>query len=81
MQRDDILKTLESTLTKVMDAPPPDITLQTELRDGLGLDSFAALELMFELEDACGVTIPQESAAGFRTVEDVVVFIENRGTC
>jgi acyl carrier protein len=47
----------------------------TRLREDLGLDSFAALELLFELEDLVGVRIPQESAVTFETVGDVVTFI------
>jgi acyl carrier protein len=47
----------------------------TRLREDLGLDSFAALELLFEIEDLVGVRIPQESAVKFETVGDVVTFL------
>jgi len=47
----------------------------TRLREDLGLDSFAALELLFEIEDRAGIRIPQESALKFETVGDVVTFI------
>ncbi|MDX2024627.1 MAG: phosphopantetheine-binding protein [Deltaproteobacteria bacterium] len=48
----------------------------TKLRDDLGLDSFAALELLFELEEMLNVRIPQEAAASFVTVGDVVVYVQ-----
>ncbi len=48
------------------------LTESARLRDDLGLDSFAAVELIFELEDLVDVRITREAAATFRTVGDVV---------
>lgn len=47
----------------------------TRLRDDLGLDSFAALELLFEVEDRLGVRIGKTAAASFQTVGDVVTYV------
>jgi len=47
----------------------------SRLREDLGLDSFAALELLFEIEDRVGIRIPQEEASKLETVADVVTFI------
>lgn len=45
------------------------------LRDDLGLDSFAALELLFELEDRLGVRIAKAAAPSFQTVGGVVTYL------
>ncbi len=54
-------------------APPP--SESTRLREDLGLDSFAAIELVFEVEDQFDVRIPQNVAVGFQTIGDVVTYI------
>ena len=74
--RPDIVDKLSTAFRKVTGQDPPATPLQesTRLRDDLGLDSFAALELIFELEDVLGVRIPNTAAVTFQTVGDVVTF-------
>ena len=75
--RDSVLAKLSAALLKVADREPASVALaeSTQLREDLGLDSYAALELIFELEDAVGVRIPQEAAVSFKTVGDVVSYV------
>ncbi len=47
----------------------------TRLREDLGLDSFAAVELVFEVEDLFDVRIPQATAMTFQTVADVISYL------
>jgi acyl carrier protein len=75
MQREEIIGKLREALAKVLDAPPAAIGPHSRLREDLGLDSFAALEMLFELEDQVGVKITREEASGLVTVEDVVSLI------
>ena len=42
----------------------------------LGIDSPKALELLVELEEALGIDITDEEAAGFETVGDVLTYVE-----
>jgi acyl carrier protein len=44
--------------------------------DKLGIDSLGFLEFLFELEDKFGITIPQESVAGVRTLRDLATTID-----
>lgn len=53
------------------------ITLESNLQTDLGADSLDAVELIMAMEDEFGVTVPDEVAQTFRTVKDLVVYIEN----
>lgn len=76
--RDTIVEKLTEAFVKVTERDPGSVTIldETKLRDDLGLDSFAALELLFELEESCNVRIPQDAAATFQTVGDVVAYVQ-----
>jgi len=50
--------------------PADSITADQRL-DALGLDSLAALELIFDLEQEFGIAVPNERVAEFATVRDV----------
>jgi acyl carrier protein len=52
------------------------VTVDTNLASELGLDSFAAVELMFELEEAFGLKIPDSKIEHIRTIRDIVVYLE-----
>ncbi len=74
--RVEIVEQLAAAFRKVTAqpaAPLPDESAR--LRDDLGLDSFAALELLFELEDLLGVRIAKTAAMSFQTVGDVVTHV------
>jgi acyl carrier protein len=75
--RASILEKINAALAKVSAREPTQVSLgeSTKLREDLGLDSFAAIELIFELEDQVGVSIPQEAAMSFKTVGDVVTYV------
>lgn len=75
--RTDIVEQLRAAFCKVTGQEPAAATWpeSAHLRDDLGLDSFAALELLFELEDRLGVRIAKAAAASFQTVGDVVTYV------
>jgi acyl carrier protein len=49
----------------------PDAQLTT-----LGVDSLGLIELMFQIEDRFGVTLPDDNTTKLLTVNDVVVYID-----
>lgn len=53
------------------------ITLTARLAEDLGADSLDAVELNMALEDALGVSIPDEELAGLKTVGDIVKYVED----
>ncbi|MGP1611970.1 MAG: acyl carrier protein [Catonella sp.] len=52
------------------------IKLNASLESDLGLDSLDAVELGMALEEAFEITIDEDKLASFKTVEDIVNFID-----
>jgi acyl carrier protein len=48
------------------------------LRNDLGLDSMATIELLYEIEDAFDVQIPDQDLATLVTVANVTAYIEGK---
>ena len=53
------------------------VTLEASLTEDLGADSLDAVELNMALEEAFEISIPDEELANFKTVQDIVTYIEN----
>ena len=51
------------------------VTMEASLTEDLEADSLDAVELNMALEDACGVTIPDEELAALKTVGDIFNYI------
>lgn len=54
------------------------ITESHHLRDDLGLDSVAVIELLFEIEDRFKIQIPDQDLVGLSTVGSVAAYVEQR---
>ncbi|MBI4401860.1 MAG: acyl carrier protein [Nitrospirae bacterium] len=48
------------------------------LREDLGLDSMATIELLFRIEEAFDFQIPDEDLQKLATVADVIAYVEGR---
>jgi acyl carrier protein len=57
-------------LARFFGVEPDRLRPETPL-DELGLDSLAAVELIFEIEERFGVRVPNERAAEFRSVRAI----------
>jgi acyl carrier protein len=68
---DAVAEKVISTLASVKRIPADTITLQTNLQD-LGIDSLDVFTLLFELENAFKISIPDDDVRSLRTVSDVV---------
>jgi len=63
---------VQALLVEKYNLPPGDITPQSTL-ESLGLDSLDLIELLFEVEDAFNIRVPQEGGAALRsaTVQEI----------
>lgn len=52
------------------------ITLEATIMDDLGADSLDAMELSMALEDAFEIKIEEDAISNFKTVKDVVDYID-----
>ncbi len=57
---------------------PMTIPLDAVLRDDLGLDSMATIELLYRVEETFDLQIPDQDLPGLRSVRDVVTYVERR---
>jgi acyl carrier protein len=65
-------------LAEYLKRDPASIALSYSLRDDLGLDSMATIELLFRIEEAFDIQIPDEDLRGLATVADVSAYVEKR---
>ena len=59
-------------------ADPSTIKPESLISKDLGADSLDILQLLMKIEDEYGIVIPDETLAGFKTVGDVVAFLEKQ---
>ena len=76
---DAVAEKVISTLASVKRIPADTIKLDTNLQD-LGIDSLDVFTLLFELENAFKISIPDDDVRSLRTVNDVVDFLEKHLT-
>ena len=55
-----------------------EITLETSMMKDLEADSLDAVEIMMALEDEFEIEIPDEDAENFKTIGDIVKFVESK---
>lgn len=51
------------------------VTMQASLKDDLGADSLDSVELVMALEEAFDLSIEEEKLAEFKTVGDIVAYL------
>lgn len=73
----EIERKVKEILSKAVNIDADKISLEQRLLEDLGVDSFASIELVFELEDKTGLTIPDADAINFKTVGDVISYIRS----
>ena len=56
-----------------------DITMESKLKEELGIDSLLALELSITLENKYDINISEEELTKLKTVKDVVELLEAKG--
>ena len=68
------LELIKEYISKHAVNPPENLTLESRL-DGIGVESLAMLELLFEVEDKYGITLPNDAPMP-ETVGQLVELIE-----
>ena len=71
-----VLDQIKKILVETMDIEEEKITLDAKLKDDLNLDSLDSVELIMSAEEEFGIEIPDEDVINFKTVNDIVNYIE-----
>jgi acyl carrier protein len=75
MTNQEIEQKVKELLSKKFDIEIAKIKSDSRLAQDLGVDSFGAVELMFELEETFGLKIADSDIDGIRSVNDIVVYL------
>ena len=62
-------------LSKQMDVPANQITMETRLVEDLKADSLDVVELIMDIEQEYGIQVPEEELPNVHTVGDILKFI------
>lgn len=71
-----VLDQIKEILKDTMDIDESKITLDVKLKEDLELDSLDSVELIMSAEEEFGIEIPDEDVMNFKTVNDIVNYIE-----
>ncbi len=71
-----VLEKVTEVIVKTVHCKSEDVKPETELM-ALGVDSLKALTVLFELEEAFDIEIPNELIPSIVTVDDIVVRLNN----
>lgn len=69
---------IRTALGEYLKRDPAAILIGQHLRDDLGLDSMAVIELLYRIEEAFDLQIPDQDLVGLTTVGHVVGYVEKR---
>lgn len=73
-----MLEKVKEVLVEAINVDEDMITMEANLKDDLGIDSLAAVELSLELETAFDVRIEDEELEKLVTVADIVKLLESK---
>ena len=68
---------VKEALRKQLKLGDKEITGASKIKEDLGADSLDILQLLMTIEETYGIVIPDESLAEFRTVGDIVTYLES----
>ncbi len=76
MENQEIFEKLKEIICEFVDIAPEDVTLETNVRSGLGLNSLELVNLAVAIEEAFDVEIPDRAAMGLETLADAIEIIK-----
>lgn len=71
-----MLERMREIICEFVDMDPKEITLDTNIRKDLGLNSLELVNLAVDIEEEFDVEIPDKEVMGLETVADAIKIIE-----
>ncbi len=78
MSERDVTQEILAALADYLKRDRATIRPDHHLRDDLGLDSMAVIELLYKIEEAFDIQIPDQDLVGLSTVASVATYVEQR---
>jgi acyl carrier protein len=73
-----VTEKIVAALADYLKRDPRTIQPDDHLRDDLGLDSMAVIELLYKIEEVFNIQIPDQDLVGLSTVGAVVHYVDQR---
>lgn len=71
-----VFERIRQILMDQLDLEEENITMESDIVDDLEADSLDVVDLVMTIEDEYGMEVPDDQIEGFRTVGDIVRYIE-----
>jgi acyl carrier protein len=71
-----VFKKVRAIIVDQLDVDEDKVKVEASITDDLGADSLDAVDLVMSLEEEFDIEIPDEQVENFKTVGDIVKFIE-----
>lgn len=71
----DYASLVRSIIAGQLDIASDDIQGESQIMEDLGADSLDVVEMLMQLEDTIGISIPDEDILRLRTVDGVVAYL------
>jgi acyl carrier protein len=78
MTVEEIEKKVVEIVAKQLNIEKANIQRESSFVNDLGADSLDTVELVMEMEEAFGISIPDEDAQKIQTVGDAIQYVEKR---
>lgn len=72
-----MFETIKAILVKHLKVDPSTITEKTNLKEDLGADSLDLVEIVMEMEEKFGISIPDSDISKVKTIGDAIAYIES----
>ena len=72
-----VFEKLQGIIVEELGVEKAEVTLTADINDDLGADSLDAVELVMAIEDEFSIKVSDEVAQEFKTVQQIVDFIES----
>ena len=75
---DELFQKIQKLIADKLEIDAEKVTLEASFRGDLGADSLDTYELVYAIEGAMGVSIPDDKANEFETVKDAYDYIKSQ---
>lgn len=73
-----MLEKLKEIISRELHVSPDEITLDSSVKDDLGADSLALVDMAMAIEDEYDIEIPDADLADIETVSDLVEYLKTK---
>lgn len=73
-----IFEKLKQMVSEQLDIDVTNVTLDSDIKKDLGLDSLDIVEILMSVEEEWGIIVDDDETQGIKTVADVVALIQKK---